>query len=112
MFCKIRKCRKRCNRNIQNYEIGIEEMKNKINQGAILLDVRSNQEYNEGHIQGAINIPEFEITKRIEKEIPKKNQLIIVYCQYGGRSRNAYNIMKKMGYTNVYNLYGGLEMIS
>ena len=48
---------------------------------------------------------------KILKEIPKKNQLIVLYCQYGGRSRNAMQIMKKMGYTNLYNLYGGLDML-
>ena len=51
------------------------------------------------------------VINRIQKEIPKKNQLIIIYCQYGGRSRNAYMIMKRLGYTNIYNLYGGLDMI-
>ena len=104
-------CRRRCYRNLQNGDISIEELRNKVSQGAILLDVRSNQEYREGHLQGAINIPDFEIVNKIEREIPKKNQLIILYCQYGGRSRNAMNMMKKMGYTNTYNLHGGLDML-
>ncbi|MBQ2836305.1 MAG: rhodanese-like domain-containing protein [Clostridia bacterium] len=104
-------CRRRCCRNVQNGDITIEELKSKVAQGAILIDVRSNQEYREGHLQGAVNIPDFEIINRIQKEIPKKNQLIILYCQYGGRSRNSMVTMKKMGYTNVYNLYGGLEML-
>lgn len=106
MFCKRRGCR-----SLQNGDITLEELKNKISQGAILVDVRSNQEYREGHLQGAINIPDFEIANRIQKEIPKKNQLIVVYCQYGGRSKDASMMMKKMGYTNVYNLYGGLDML-
>ena len=106
MFCRRKNCR-----NLPNGEITIEKLKNKVKQGAILIDVRSNQEYREGHLQGAINIPDFEINNRIQREIPKKNQLIILYCQYGGRSRNTMNIMKKMGYTNVYNLYGGLDYL-
>ena len=106
MFCRRRYCR-----NMQNGDITVDELKNKVLQGAILIDVRSNQEYREGRLQGAINIPDFEIETRIEREIPKKNQLIVLYCQYGGRSRNAMLIMKNMGYTNVYNLYGGLEML-
>lgn len=106
MFCRRKYCRM-----IQNRDITIEELKNKVMQGAILIDVRSNQEYREGHLQGAINIPDFEINNRVQREIPKKNQLIILYCQYGGRSRNTMNIMKKIGYTNVYNLYGGLDML-
>lgn len=104
-------CRRRCYRSFQNGDVTIEELKNKVAQGAILLDVRSNQEYREGHLQGAINIPDFELANRVQKEIPKKNQLIITYCQYGGRSRDAYMLMKKLGYTNIYNLYGGLEMM-
>lgn len=104
-------CRRRCYRNLQNGDITIEELKNKVTQGAILIDVRSNQEYREGHLQGAINIPDFEIINRVQREIPKKNQLVILYCQYGGRSKNASMIMKKLGYTNVYNLYGGLDML-
>lgn len=114
MLCKRGNCKNRCYvkcRNFQYGDIEIEEMKNKISQGAILLDVRSKQEYQEGHIQGAINIPDFEIEDRVLYEIPKKNQLIVIYCQYGGRSRNVYNIMKKLGYTNIHNLYGGLEMM-
>ena len=104
-------CRRRCCRNLQNGDIAIEEVKNKLSQGAILIDVRSNQEYREGHLQGAINIPDFEIANRIQREVPKKNQLIVLYCQYGGRSKSASIIMKKLGYTNVYNLYGGLDML-
>ena len=104
-------CRKRCYRNLQNGDITIEELKNKVLQGAILVDVRSNQEYREGHLQGAINIPDFEVFNRVKKEIPKKNQLIVLYCQYGGRSRNTMLLMNKMGYTNVYNLYGGIELL-
>lgn len=103
-------CRRYC-RNKQQGDINAEELKIKISQGAILLDVRSKQEYQEGHLPGAINIPEYEITSRAEREIPKKNQLIVVYCQYGTRSRNSYMKLRKMGYTNIYNLYGGLEWL-
>ena len=111
MFCKRRCCKRMCYRSIQNGDITIEELNNKIAQDAILLDVRSNQEYNEGHLQGAINIPDYELRNRVQREIPKKNQLVVIYCQYGGRSRNAYNMMKNMGYTNICNLSGGLDMI-
>ena len=104
-------CRRRCYRNIQDGDITIEELKNKVLQGAILIDVRSSQEYKEGHLQGAINIPDYDITKRVEREIPKRNQQIVLYCQYGGRSKSTMGIMKKIGYTNVYNLYGGLDML-
>lgn len=106
MFCRRRYCRGK-----QDGDITIDELKAKVSQGAILIDVRSNQEYREGHLQGAINIPDFEISSRVQKEIPKKNQLIILYCQYGGRSKSTMNLMRRMGYTNVYNLYGGLDVL-
>ena len=104
MFCR------RCYRNMQNWDITAEEFRIKIMQGAVIIDVRSRQEYREGHLEGAINIPEFEARNRIPKELLNKNQLILIYCQYGGRSRNVCRMMRKMGYNNVYNLYGGLEM--
>ena len=110
MFCRRRCCRN-CYRSWQSGDITVEELKNKMSQGAVLIDVRSNQEYREGHLQGAINIPDFEIEKRVQREITKKNQLIVLYCQYGGRSRSSMVIMQKMGYTNMYNLYGGLNML-
>ena len=104
-------CRRRCYRNLQNGDITIQELRNKVSQGAILIDVRSNQEYREGHLQGAINIPDYEVQNRLQREIPKKNQLIVLYCQYGGRSKKTMEIMRKMGYTNIYNLYGGLDIL-
>lgn len=105
MFCR------RCYRNMQNWDITAEEFRIKIMQGAVIIDVRSRQEYREGHLEGAINIPEFEARNRITKEILNKNRLILIYCQYGGRSRNVCRLMRKIGYNNVYNLYGGLEML-
>lgn len=104
-------CRKRCCRTIKEWEINVEELKEKVKQGAILIDVRSKQEYDEGHIQGAVNIPEHEIQRIIEKAIPKKNQLIVLYCQTGHRSQSAYMIMKTKGYSNLYCLFGGLDRI-
>ena len=73
MYCR------RCCRRIPKGEITIEEFNEKIQQGAIVLDVRSPQEYREEHIPGSINIPEYEIRERVFKEIPKLNQLIVIY---------------------------------
>lgn len=76
---------------------------------AILIDVRSKQEYKEQHFDGALNIPLDEIAKQINQIIKQKEQIIIVYCQYGSRSKKAQNILKKLGYKNVYNLKGGID---
>lgn len=76
---------------------------------AILVDVRSKQEYQEYHIDGAICIPHYEIQNRIKKEIPNKNALIILYCQSGIRSEKAMRILLMLGYENVYHIKNGLE---
>ena len=103
--------RRRCYRTYESNKINKNELIEKINQGAILLDVRSIQEYNEGHLNGAINIPEHEIERTVEQIIPKKNQLIVIYCQCGSRSIKAYNKMRNKGYTNIYELTGGLNAL-
>ena len=54
--------------------------------GYIIIDARTQEEYDEGHIPGAIMIPEYEIAERAEKELPDKDQMILVYCRSGRRS--------------------------
>lgn len=101
--------RKNFYRCMQEGDITFEELKNMSKQGSFILDVRSPQEYKEGHIEGSILIPEYELKFR-KNELPKnKNEKIIVYCQSGNRSRKAYNYLKQIGYKNVYNLFGGLQ---
>ena len=75
--------------------------------GYIILDVREQDEYDEGHIPGAILIPYGEIADRAEKELPDKNQLILVYCRSGRRSKIAAEELVKLGYTNVKE-FGGI----
>ena len=76
-------------------------------EGYIILDVRTQEEYDEGHIPGAILIPEYEIADRAEKELPDKDQLILVYCRSGRRSKIAAEELVKLGYTNVKE-FGGI----
>ena len=73
----------------------------------IIIDARTEEEYNEGHIEGAILIPEYEIGERAEKELPKKDQLILVYCRSGRRSKIAAQALADSGYTNVKE-FGGI----
>ena len=56
--------------------------------GYIIIDARTQEEYDQGHIPGAILIPEYEIADRAEKELPDKNQLILVYCRSGRRRKS------------------------
>ena len=75
--------------------------------GYIIIDARTQEEYDEGHISGAILIPEYEIVDRAEKELPDKDQLILVYCRSGRRSKIAAEELVKLGYTNVKE-FGGI----
>lgn len=83
----------------------------KDNKSTIIIDVRTKDEYITNHISGAINIPLQNITQEIENVVKNQNTTIIIYCQYGGRSNKACNKLEKMGYSNIYNLYGGIEGI-
>ena len=73
----------------------------------IIVDARTEEEFNEGHIEGAILIPEYEISERAEKELPNKEQLILVYCRSGRRSKIASQALADLGYTNVKE-FGGI----
>jgi len=89
--------------------ITAEQAKAKMDTGEqyVLLDVRTEEEFNESRIDGAILIPFDEIMDRAESELPDKNVLILVYCRSGRRSANAANELVAMGYTNVYD-FGGI----
>ena len=97
------------NRNMDFYEISMQELEEKQKNGAVIVDVRSSQEYGEGHINNAINIPYYEIKKNAKNALNNKNQEIVLYCQTGFRSKQAYKKLIKLEYKKVYNLYGGLD---
>lgn len=73
----------------------------------IILDVRTEDEYAGGHIPGAILIPDYEIEERAESELPDKEQLILVYCRSGRRSKLAAEALATLGYSNVRE-FGGI----
>ncbi len=73
--------------------------------GAILLDVRTSEEYQEGHISDSKNVP-LQSLNGIGAVTAKKDTPIFVYCYSGSRSRQAVSILQRMGYTNVKNIGG------
>ncbi len=73
----------------------------------IIIDARTEEEFAQGHIEGAIMIPEYEIANRAEAEISDKDALILVYCRSGRRSKIASEELVKLGYTNVKE-FGGI----
>ena len=74
----------------------------------VLLDVRTQEEYASGHIPGAICIPNETIGSEEIPELPDKDQLILVYCRSGNRSKQASQKLAEQGYTNVVE-FGGIN---
>ena len=76
-------------------------------EGYVLLDVRTEEEYAQGHIPGAVCIPQEEITEKAGKLLTDKEQMIYVYCRSGNRSKKAALAICNMGYTNI-TVIGGI----
>lgn len=74
----------------------------------MILDVRTPEEYQEEHIPNAVNIPNETIGKNEIKELPEKEQLILVYCRSGNRSKQAAEKLAELGYTNIVE-FGGIN---
>ena len=75
--------------------------------GHIIVDVRRQDEYDSGHIPDAILIPNESIDKEQPKELPDLDQIILIYCRSGRRSKEASQKLADMGYTNIYE-FGGI----
>lgn len=73
----------------------------------VILDVRTESEFAEGHIPGAILIPDYEIQEKAESILTDKDQLILVYCRSGRRSKIASEALVGLGYTNIRE-FGGI----
>ena len=76
-------------------------------EGYIILDTRTREEYDESHIPGAILIPHDEILEKAESILTNKDQLILVYCRSGRRSKLAAEDLVKLGYTCIKE-FGGI----
>lgn len=81
-----------------------ESIKAKIGQGALVLDVRTEQEFASGHVTGAVNIP-LQMINEVAGEIKDQKKVILAYCRSGSRSGMATNLLKKKG-IEVYNAGG------
>ena len=94
---------------VKYQKIAPEEAKRMMDDGEafILLDVRTEEEFETKRIEGAVLIPDYEIKERAPAELPDKNAQILVYCRSGRRSAQAAENLIKMGYANVYD-FGGI----
>ena len=95
--------------NVTYEQITAEQAKNLMDTESdyIILDTRTEEEFAKGHIPNAILIPHYEIAQRAEKELPDKDQLILVYCRSGNRSKQASQVLADLGYTNIKE-FGGI----
>lgn len=92
------------------YRITQEEAKEMMETGeVIILDVREQEEYDTGHISGAVLLPVGNITEDTAAEIiPEKDSTVLVYCRSGNRSKAASSALAKLGYTKIYE-FGGIN---
>ncbi len=85
-----------------------EEAKEMMENGdVIVVDVRTEEEFRQGHIEGAILIPDYDLDKLAAEKLPDKEATILLYCRSGNRSQLAAHLLNGMGYQNVYD-FGGI----
>ena len=86
---------------------------NHLKQGALVVDVRSAEEYRGGHLPDAVNMPLGEFKEMLPRRVTDKNKVLLLHCLSGTRSGMAKRQMKSMGYQNVFNLgsYGRAKRI-
>ncbi len=94
-----------CSCSYQKLEKGAEKMGK---QPDYIIDVRSAEEFGDGHVQGAILIPHTEIAEKIREAVPNTSSTVALYCRSGNRAGIAKTAMQELGYQNVENL-GGVE---
>jgi rhodanese-related sulfurtransferase len=90
-------------------EIQANQLQNHLSDGAVLIDVREEKEFNAGNLPGSILISRGQIETRIGSVVADKSAPIVLYCAVGHRSAIAADTLQKLGYTNVVSLAGGLK---
>ncbi len=84
--------------------ISVAEARQCLQQGAKVIDVRTEQEYRDNHIPGAVNLPLDSITETIAEHVPDKDKPVLLHCAGGVRSGMARSRLRKLGYKKAYNL--------
>jgi len=88
-------------------EVSVDEARERINDGAVLIDVREDNEFEAGHAAGARHMGRGIIERDIVQTVPDKGAELILYCGGGYRSALAADNLQRMGYTNVWSMAGG-----
>lgn len=99
-----------CNAQNKKGQVTVQEFSEKLNteSNKLILDVRTPDEYNSGHIAGSVNIDYFNENFKTEVAKLDKSKTVFVYCRSGGRSAKSAAILNEMGFTNVIDLEGGI----
>jgi len=92
---------------IEYIKIAQQEAHDMMTGDVIILDVRTQAEFDSGHIINAVLLPDYEIKEKAESVLPDKNQTILIYCRTGIRSANAARDLIEIGYTKVFD-FGGI----
>ena len=94
-------------------EISVKDVTGYLKNGALVIDVRTADEFNSGHLTNAINIPLDEIESALPKRVTDKSQVLLLHCASGMRSGMAQKKLNSLGYTNAFNLgsYGRAKSI-
>lgn len=90
----------------------LDEIWQVINQGALVVDVRTEQEFAEGHLENALHIPHDQIIKHLDQLRSKSSAGIVLYCKSGGRSDFAMKLLKSENFEQLYNAGGYQSLIS
>lgn len=90
-------------------EVSPQEAKELIGSGALVLDVRDKEEYEGGHLDGAVNVSRGTLEMRITEVVSDKDAPIVCHCAGGNRGALATDTLQRLGYRNVVNLAGGLK---
>ena len=98
-------------KNVKFHQISMEQAVPMLQEqdGHLLLDVRTKEEFSEGHIPNAVNLPNETIGTAMLPQLPDKDQRIFVYCRSGNRSRQAAAKLVKLGYTNMIEIGGIID---
>jgi rhodanese-related sulfurtransferase len=88
-------------------EVSVDETLKRMEEGAVLVDVRENNEWEAGHAEGAVHLGRGIIERDIISKYPEKDTELILYCGGGFRSALSADMLQKMGYTNVWSMAGG-----
>lgn len=90
-------------------DIAPEKITQPDQQALLILDVRSEGEYDRGHVPGAIHIPHTDLTQRLKELEGWQQKPVVIYCETGGRARNAATLLQARGFEQVFHLDGDMR---